>query len=372
MHVVSPKEKALAASLGLVSAIAIVAVIAVPLFIRRAESTRGMSLASADNASTSSGGGAGATRGMGGSQKSVAGTSSAESGASSSQTSTRSANAPSPGPASNDDTTATGPTGGGGTTPGTDPSPDPTPDPQPKTSMVTGRVVHEVWGTPLSGVYVALAPSGRTGRTDAMGFFTFAGLPADTATRVTISAEGAWLSHSPISMEFVTAPLGSHRADFALYATSEAGGRDWADAAAWRGASDGELATALSKVNPASAAFEGLSVGDARSVLAAGKNGSGSQKARAELLATWLDMATSRLGFDTPVDTASVPGGADYFSASRTALSLVRSADSAITRGDGLDWNAVRRVLTARSLSGQQTPSGAQSEEPGKSKGSKK
>lgn len=213
-------------------------------------------------------------------------------------------------------------------------------------AAVSGRVTHAVWGTPLVGVPVRLDPAGLTTVTGNDGRFAFEPVPASALLLVAIDG-GGWRSDAGTMRSLTVPDGGSARADFALYGASEAFGTDWRSAAEWS-ASGADLDRLLPKVRGASAEFAATTEAGARSVLA-GVRGSTRERARAELLATWLDLASARLGFDAAVDPSRVAGASRHYGGASTALELVRQADRAVSSGDA-DWSATRRVLTGEVL----------------------
>lgn len=221
-----------------------------------------------------------------------------------------------------------------------------TPDPS-TTSEVRGRVHHQVWGTPLADVSVRLSPFQRTASSGGSGTFTFAGVPDGQIVTVAISGS-EWLSHGPMRTTFFTPHAGA--ASFGIYHASEALGRDWRSATSWRSSAAGDLVPAVAKVSAASSVFRGISASRAATVLGWSKSGTPEQRAHAELLATWLDLASGRLGFDTRVSTSQVSGAGAMLPTSTSVLGLVRSAEYVIGSRDRIDWNVLRRTLTERVL----------------------
>jgi hypothetical protein len=215
------------------------------------------------------------------------------------------------------------------------------------TSRISGRVYHEVWGMPISQVPIHLSPSRPTAATSASGAFSFAEVPNGQFVIVSVD-DGSWLSHGTTTRAFHTPHDGT--VSFGVYSTSEALGRNWRDAASWRAASLGELTPAVAKVSAASLVFGGISASRASTVLGWSKSGTPEQRARAELLATWLNLATGRLGFDTRVTTSQVAGASSFLPASMSVLGLVRSAEAVMNSGQRVDWNTLRRTLTDRVL----------------------
>lgn len=215
------------------------------------------------------------------------------------------------------------------------------------TSRISGRVYHEVWGTPLSHVPIHLSPFGRTTTTSGSGAFSFAEVPNGQLVVVSVEHD-SWLSHGTMTRAFYTPHNGTLA--LSLYRTSEALGRNWRDAASWRAASLGELTPAVAKVSAASSVFGGLSASQASTVLGWSKSGTPEQRARAELLATWLNLATGRLGFDTRVNTSQIQGASGILPASTSVLGLVRSAETVMNSGRRVDWNTLRKALTDRVL----------------------
>jgi len=214
--------------------------------------------------------------------------------------------------------------------------------------VVSGRVHHSVWGTPVSGVRVELG-AGTSTMTDAQGRYTLRGVSSSSVVAVAVS--GPWLSKQPLTRYVVVADGSSSVVDFTLYGTNEAFGSDWRSARDWRHEPDAALEAAVPRVAAVSEEFASLTTQGARAVLSAARHGSQQESARGELLASWLDLASAQLGFHTPVNVSSTPGGTSALGADpQTALALVQQADTVIAQEGDPDWNRLRKVLTERSL----------------------
>lgn len=349
-------EKALGAALALGGVVVAVAIIAGGVLIGRARPAGPLELASSDTTVTAIGSGDDSSELPANARelaKSRIATESAEATASASSSETRTAAAG--GTATGADSGATGGSGGtasdngdaGGTTPpgGTIPGSGPID----QTSSIHGSVRHAVWGTSVPGVRVTLSPLGASTTSAASGTFAFDNVPDGRLVLVAVADSGSWLSSGGLMAAFYS-PRGAS-VDFRIYPVSEAYGADWRDAAWWRSASSGELAAAASKVGSASSAFRGLTAAGAAQILTAARTGTPQQRARGELLATWLDLASGRLGFDTRVSALNVSGASAILPAHASALEYARAADSAAS-GD-VDWNVLRRALSERALDTQ-------------------
>jgi hypothetical protein len=348
------RQKALGAALVLLGVLVAIAVMASAVFVKRARDAEFIDLASTELARPSAAPAAGVQPGLAGAPKSLAVTKTAET----SSTEASSAVSPTSQPAGDSASdagqqgsdaadaqgpgTATEPSAPRGEEPGAPGSPGT------RTSTVSGRVYHEVWGMPLADIRVRLSPDPRTTSTDAAGTFAFTGVPDNRLVLVTVDEDG-WLSHGVAMSAFITP--GTSALAYGVYQSSESSGRDWRDAASWRNAPTGEIEAAVARVSAASSVFRGISLSQASSVLAWSRKGTPEQRARAELLATWLDLATTRLGFDTRVSLSQVTGAGSALPTSTTVLSLVRNIEAYVTSGGRVDWNLLRRVLSSRVLS---------------------
>jgi hypothetical protein len=230
--------------------------------------------------------------------------------------------------------------------------------PQPDTSVpvadvvtVSGYVYHEVWGHPLSPVAISITPGSARAVTGRTGHYSVAGLPAEGNAFVRVDGiNSAWLSHDPTS-RFVPLTDGDRSVSFGIYMTEEAYGRRWPSATDWRSVPDSTLRPLVARVAAGSTEFDGLTLGQARAILRDSKNGSPQERARAELLGTWLSMASGKLGFDTAVDITCVPGASGCIgSEPGSVLALARAADRGFVSGQALDWNRMRRTLSDRVL----------------------
>jgi len=199
-------------------------------------------------------------------------------------------------------------------------------------------------------VRVSLYPGPITVVSNREGGFRFPATTSGSLLLVSIDdPDTGWLSASGLMRSVPAREDGVARVDFSLYRRSEAYGTDWRSAAQWRD-SQADLGPLLAKVRSASAEFSDVRDTEARAVLA-GSRGSTRDKARAALLASWLDLASARLGFDTPVHPAEVSGAGARYDEASTVLPLVQRADRDVASRTA-DWGDVRRVLDDRVLLG--------------------
>lgn len=215
-------------------------------------------------------------------------------------------------------------------------------------------VRHEVWGGAVGGVRVGLPALGSSAVTGSDGTCSIASVPAGSALVAVDTQGGAWRSYSALERRIEVPPRGTGIVEFRVYRLGEAFGTTWWDAAAWRrwldDAPDDQVAVLATRVAAASAEFSQLTGERVGEILRPGQRGSAREKARAEYLALWLDLASARLGFDTVVDVgdarALVPS-ADS-DGMTSVLSLARDLDALFASGTG-DWAAVRRLCSGAS-----------------------
>jgi len=239
-------------------------------------------------------------------------------------------------------------------------------------AAVTGRVVHEVWGTPIADVRVSVAGSGLSAYTAEDGTYFIGGIDPESepcVVRVDLD-EGTWRTRRAEQVSVTLVSGGASVADFQVYAATAADAGTLRPVGWWRSQTSvedaGSYAVALTLVGGASRQFAGLDANAAHAILAGG--GDERSKARASLLALWLSMASADVGPDAQFDVSGVRGWESVAVSAggeghTSALDLARDVEAMFacqTTGDDV-WRAARQCTSAgpaRPAAGATTRSG--------------
>lgn len=192
---------------------------------------------------------------------------------------------------------------------------------------IQGRVTHEVWhfGIPdVTMMVEELCPAangdltGCQATTNADGYYYFyeiepnatALVPTPTYLVGMELAGTKWLTHGPVDQAVVVPEGGPGLADFTVY--DNALGNQPRTIGYWKNWSNhydsAEMEALVALVRDGSAEFSTLTADQVSTILTVDKKTSMENKARAQFLATWLNMASEKLGFDTVVNVSNILG----------------------------------------------------------------
>lgn len=181
-----------------------------------------------------------------------------------------------------------------------------------------GRVTHEVYGYPVSGMKIDLEETGETSYTNSNGYYFFYDVePNETSACPTadylvgMDLSGTdWKTRGPVDQSVVVPEGGSDRADFTVY--EDTYGNQPRTIGYWKNwknhYSYDQMQVLVDKVRAGSDEFANLTVADVYTILQIDKKSSVRDKARTQYLAFWLNVASGNLGFSTTVNVSSVSG----------------------------------------------------------------
>lgn len=251
--------------------------------------------------------------------------------------------------------------GGGRPQSGAAPAADKSPPAAPAAyTTLSGRVAHEVWGVPVSGVRIVL--SGRaTAVSGSDGIYKLVVPATGELGTIALDLSGtSWLTHGA-SVGVVALAPGTSVRDFSVYHSDEAQGDSQNSTGWWKNwgfrITRPQMDAIAGRVRSASRTFPSVGSDSVSGVVSGRGSPSTETRAKGELLAMWLNVASGRLGFDTAVDVSNVSGWAEAVPSANThgrtsALRLVRDLDNLAASGarGGTLWSAVSGCASPRAL----------------------
>jgi uncharacterized repeat protein (TIGR01451 family) len=210
---------------------------------------------------------------------------------------------------------------------------------------IWGRATDEFSGQPLSGFTITVLETGQTAKTDSNGYYTFPELypnwtqqyPGETYT-VEISLPTGYSTHDSVTKFATVNERAGTRVDFNAYRTDWGNNKTPRTIGYWKNWANHYTSTQMesyiSLVKQASGLFTDLTVANiSTTYLTITKNSTMQDKARAQLLASWLNVVSANLGVDVVVNVSSIDGwellikSADT-SGQVTVFSLLTEVDS--------------------------------------------
>lgn len=186
---------------------------------------------------------------------------------------------------------------------------------------IQGRVTHEVWGNGIPNIKIVIEEiAGLETRTNSDGYYYFYGIePNKTALAPTLDylvgmdlSGTSWLTHGPVDQSVVVPEGGHDVADFTVYNVSEATGNQPRTIGYWKNWDNHysrlEMEALVALVRSGSTEFSSLTVDQVYSILQVDRKTTMENKARAQFLANWLNIASAKLGLDTIVNVSSIFG----------------------------------------------------------------
>jgi protocatechuate 3,4-dioxygenase beta subunit len=185
---------------------------------------------------------------------------------------------------------------------------------------IWGRVTHEVWGYPIANIPIRLEETGQVARTNADGYYFFYRVePNETSScprpnySVAMNLDGTdWNTRRDVDRFVVVPEGGDGRSDFTVWERlsppigDPKGPGYWKN---WRNhLTTAEMQHLVDLVSAGSPEFEDLTVAEVSAILTVNNRASMYEKARAQYLTAWLNMAAGYLQFDSPVDLSAITG----------------------------------------------------------------
>lgn len=227
---------------------------------------------------------------------------------------------------------------------------------------IQGRVTHEVWGHPVSGIRIVLEDTGQVTYTNSDGYYFFYDVePNETGLAPTpyyiVSmdlSDTKWLTHDSVSKPVVVPEGESGIADFTVY--DSAYGNQPRTIGYWKNWSNhytqAEMDALVALVRAGSTEFANLTTDQVAIILKVNKQSTMREKARAQYLGAWLNLASEKLGLDTVVNLTSIINWQSVVNDSDglTTVWIVMKeleeefANNSLTMGT---WEVIKNILDA-------------------------
>jgi len=223
---------------------------------------------------------------------------------------------------------------------------------------IWGRVTHEIWGYSIAGIPVVLEETGQRTVTNQDGYYFFYSEEPNGTAQVTtpdytveLDLSGTdWMSHYGVDKAVVVPEGGPARADFLIY--DNPSGSQPRTIGYWKNWSNhyaaAQMQSFVDLVRGGSSVFANLTVDQVATILTMGKQTPMIDKAKAQLLAVWLNLACGNLGADSQADLTSINGWQQVFDSSPVSVwQIVEKVESVFAANNSSypNWEVIKDVL---------------------------
>jgi outer membrane protein assembly factor BamB len=182
---------------------------------------------------------------------------------------------------------------------------------EPTYGTISGAVTDEYTGEPIQGVAISILETDTTTTTDAQGKYSFIDLEAGSYT-VEMTLPYGYLTHDAVTKFIDVLATQDTEVNFTLYQAS------WSDATIprtigyWKNwdkhYTQDLMQTFIENVKTASGLFNTLTIDNINTYFKITRHSTMEEKGKAQLLASWLNVASAQLGVDVQVDLTSISG----------------------------------------------------------------